>query len=193
MTRIKNDAIGSFNTFLTEQQKVPGDAVVTVVLFNDEYRALYEQKPLAEVPLLTEETYQTTGSTALLHAICRTLEAPDKPERGIVVILTDGEENASPVEYTKERAAKAVKALEDKGWQVHYLAANQDAFAEGAALGITHTLNYAATPDGIRHAYAVAGQSTMCYRTGFPPHVTLPDGTTADPIAFQSTTTDGKD
>jgi hypothetical protein len=191
---IKHDAIGSFNTFIEEQKKVPGEAVVTVVLFNHEYQALYEQKPLAEVPVMTEEIYQPTGTTALLHAVCRTLEAPEKAERGIVVILTDGQENASPTEYTKERVAKAVKALEDKGWQVLFLAADQDAFAEGAALGISHAANYVNTSGGIQKAYAFANANVASYRTGsYPPHVTLPDGTTADPIAFQGTTTDGTD
>jgi len=166
MDVLKADAIGSFNTFIEEQKKVPGEAVVTVVLFNEEYHALYERKPLAEVPALTTETYRPMGTTALLEAVCRALESPGKSEKGIVVILTDGLENASNVSYTRDRAATAVKQLETKGWQVHYLAANQDAFVEGAKMGITHTLNYQPTPDGVKSAYASANFAATSYRTG---------------------------
>jgi len=164
MDVLKADAIDSFNTFIEEQKKVPGEAVVTAILFNDEYKALYEQKPLAEVPVLTPDIYRPMGTTALLQAICRALESPGKPEKGIVVILTDGQENSSGPEYTKDRAASAVKALETKGWQVHYLAANQDAFAEGARLGISHTLNYASTPEGVKGAYVSASFAATSYR-----------------------------
>jgi hypothetical protein len=166
MESLKSDAIGSFNTFIEEQKKVPGDAVVTAVLFNHEYHALYERKPLAEVPIMTAEIYQPSGCTALLQAICRTLESPGKPEKGIVVILTDGLENASDAKYTKDRTASAVKALENKGWQVHYLAANQDAFVEGAALGITHTMNYQPTAAGTQSAFVSACFAATSYRTG---------------------------
>ena len=59
-----------------------------------------------------------------------------KPDKVIVVVLTDGQENASR-EYTRERVAEMIKHQQEKyAWEFVFLAANQDAFEAGAALNI---------------------------------------------------------
>jgi hypothetical protein len=54
----------------------------------------------------------------------------------MVVFITDGEENSSR-EQTKKSLADMVKHQEDVyKWQVIYIGANQDSFAEGAKMGM---------------------------------------------------------
>ena len=68
-----------------------------------------------------------------------------REERVTLVILTDGQENASR-EHSRESIRKLLAGRqEDKGWLVLYLGANQDAFVEAAAVGIgaAHSLDYA--------------------------------------------------
>ena len=172
MGEIRLDAIGGFNTFIEEQKKVEGEARVTLVLFNHEYILVYKQKPLAEVKPLTEATYVPSGTTALLDAIGRTLEGevslgcPDSAfgEKGIVVVLTDGMENASK-DYTRGRVKVIIEDYQIKGWEVHYLAANQDAFAEAHRYGIAKAANFAPDGAGVRGAYANFSSSSTDYRT----------------------------
>lgn len=168
MASICDDAIGGFNTYLAEQQKLPGEARMTLVLFDDKYEVPVEYKPLTWVRPLTPQTFVPRGSTALFDAIGRsltTLEAR-RPKHAVIVILTDGQENASTV-YTSEMVKQRITAAEARGWRVIYLAANQDAFAVGGAIGVNaaFTKNYAATADGVRSAYLSASTGSSDYRT----------------------------
>ena len=103
---IRDDAIGSFNTFLKDQQSLSGEALMTIVLFDDQYEIMHNGTRINYVPLLTKKTYVPRGTTALFDAIGRTInEVEDringiedkrkKPDNVIVAVLTDGEENAS--------------------------------------------------------------------------------------------------
>lgn len=161
MESVKSDAIGGFNNLLAEQKALPGQAAMTVVLFDNRYEVLHERKPVADIPPLDTDSYQPRGSTALLDAIGKALttakdyKPASKGHKYIVAILTDGQENSS-IEWTKA----SVKALTDDrtaaGWTFIYLAANQDAFAEASAIGIPlqFTQNYAGNAAGTRAAYA---------------------------------------
>lgn len=156
-----DDAIGGFNTFLTEQKAVPGEARMTVTIFDDQFDTLYQAKPIAEADALTKQTFVPRGGTALLDAIGRTLSAQQArikgdgwAEKTIVCILTDGGENQSR-EFTRDMIKERITAAEKDGWSFIFLAANQDAFASGASMGINaaHTMSYVATGVGTRAAY----------------------------------------
>jgi len=105
MDAIASDVVGGFNSFLAEQRRQPGECRLTLVQFDDQYEVLYAGVPLADVRRLTARTYQPRGSTALLDAVGRTIDAagrrfselpePTRPDRVLMVIVTDGLENAS--------------------------------------------------------------------------------------------------
>lgn len=144
MQATRSDAIGSFNSFLAEQRKVAGRATVSLVQFDDEYEPVYDGRPLADVPDLTEETYVPRGMTALLDAIGRTIVRTDerfaaqgeRAELVIFVILTDGMENAS-TEYDRAKVFELIRSHErEHNWQFIFLGSNQDAIAEARELGI---------------------------------------------------------
>jgi len=176
MTFIVDDAIGGLNTFIKEQKEIPGEANVTIVLFDHEYKFDYENVPIADVKEYDHKTYVPRGSTALLDAIGRTVatvgerllftKAEEQPEKVIVFILTDGLENASK-EYTKRRINEVINHQRDVyKWEFIFLAANQDAMKEGVAMGINKgdTQAFDHTGKGIGTAYSTLSTKTTSYR-----------------------------
>ena len=152
MQSIKDDTIGGFDAFISEQGRLPGRCTVSLVQFDNVYEEVYTGRDLADVPGLT---LVPRGSTAMLDAIGRAVNAAGArlaamPEDGrpgtvIVGIMTDGLENAS-----REFAYPMVKALIEQqeqvyGWTFMYMGANQDAIEVGASLGVARdrSLTYA--------------------------------------------------
>lgn len=165
MWSIAEDAIGGFNAFLEEQKKLGDDANLTLVLFDDQYEVPVKAEKITSVEPLNERTYVPRGSTAMNDAIGKTIALLKEanPEKAIVCILTDGMENSSK-EYTTQQIKELVEEVEGKGWQIVYLAANQDAFQEGGARGISTNINYDATKLGVRSAYDQVSAVTTSYR-----------------------------
>lgn len=140
------DTIGGFNTFLKKQVEAPGFATMTVVLFDHDYDAVCHGRPVAEVPPLTESTYIPRGSTALLDAMGRAITytgalleskpEAERPAKVVMLIITDGHENASH-DYTRARIAEMVKHQTDVyRWDFVYLGATADAITVAGTYGI---------------------------------------------------------
>lgn len=178
MQSIATDAIGGFNTFIEEQKKVPGTASVSLVLFDNEYLNIYENKAINEVEKLTSDVFIPRGMTALLDAVGRTINSvgerlsntpeEDRPEKVMVCILTDGLENASK-EFTKDKIKEMITHQREKyNWQFAYLGANVDAFAEAGEMGISqvYTASFLASEEGTRNAYGTLNKMSSSYRTG---------------------------
>ena len=166
METVASDAIGGFNSFLKAQQELPGEARLTLVLFDDKYDLVHDAVPIGGASPLTSKSYVPGGTTALLDAVGRTVDAigarlarmpePERPGKVIVVILTDGHENASRT-YTYERVAEMIKHQQEVyGWEFVFLAANQDAIASAGRLsiGAQDAIGFAATHEGVHVAYA---------------------------------------
>lgn len=173
---IRKDAIGGFNTFLKDQKAHPGEANLTLVLFDNGY-TLHPAVPIQEVPELDESTYYPGGGTALLDAMGRAITETgkrladkaeaDRPDKVIVVIITDGEENSSH-EHNRKQIAEMIKRQEETyKWKFLYLGANVDAFAEAHGMGISKqaAAGFKATPRGMAQAYSVSSRVVGSYRT----------------------------
>ncbi len=172
MNAIAGDAIGGFNTFLTQQQALPGDARLTLVLFDHEYQVTHSGVEIRSVPPLDERTYVPRGMTALLDAVGRTIDDVGKrlaatpedqrPGKVIVAILTDGMENASR-DYTNAKVAAMIRHQQEKySWEFIFLAANQDAIkaAEAIAIQPKDAIAFQATGQGVRMAMARVSEET---------------------------------
>lgn len=168
MELIRNDAIGGFNSFLEQQKALGGNANLTLVLFDDRYEVPVNGVALQDVAPLTRETFVPRGWTALYDAIGRALvELETKnPAKAIIQIITDGAENGSK-EYTRDQIKAKIKAAEDRGWEVIFLAANIDAFAAGGGLGIagSNTYAFAANAQGVHDAFASMSLRSSAYRS----------------------------
>lgn len=177
MHHLTSDTIGGFDNFIAEQKKLPGEARVTTVLFDTNYRILYHSNPIESVPSLAE-SYHADGNTALLDAIGYTIKqmtegfegraVDETPEKVMLVILTDGEENSSK-EYKKADIKTLIeeKANKDK-WEIIYLGANQDAFVEAGKLGIamSKTANFHATGQSVNASFNAMNMAATNYRSG---------------------------
>jgi len=163
MASIERDVVTGFDQFFDEQRKQAGDATVTIVQFDDAepHDVLVDAKPLAKVRSIAER-FEPRGMTPLYDAIGQLL---DRAERGegdaadqLVVILTDGMENASHT-WTQKQLFKRVKALRAAGWTFVFLGANQDSYAAGAGLSMAagNVSNF--RPDSAGTAAAYAGLS----------------------------------
>ena len=105
MAGLESDTIGGYNAMLAKQQHGDGEAIVTTVLFNDEYELLHDRINVKGIAPLTQSDYEVGGTTALLDAIGMTINKIKKAqnatleeyraEKVLFVITTDGLENAS--------------------------------------------------------------------------------------------------
>jgi len=143
MGAIRDDVIGGFNQFLREQQAQPGACRMTLVQFDSQgpFEILADARPVAEIVPLDAARYQPRASTPLLDALGQLLEHADRRARGrnedvVVVVFTDGQENASR-EWTRAALFERIEALKKQGWSFVFLGANQDSYAEAGALGFT--------------------------------------------------------
>ena len=104
---------------------------------------------------VTDREATPRGYTPLFDAIGppHGLASADTSNKASVIIVTDGQENASR-EVTREGAKAMLDRAREKGWDVVFLGANFDAFSQAASLGTAaaHTLNIA--PGSMRAAMA---------------------------------------
>ena len=178
MGSIANDVIGGYNKFIADQKALKhGTCDVTFYQFDTEYDAVYENTPIDFVKDLDHKTFVPRGGTALLDAVGTTiknvgdhlakLQESERPEKVLVVIITDGEENSSR-SYNWDKVKTAVEhQTKVYNWQFTYIGANQDAWQVGANLGIAGgaSLTYAANSKGTLNAFASLSCNTANYRS----------------------------
>lgn len=178
MQSVLHDTIGGFNSFLNEQKKVAGTGTLTLVQFDNVYEIVNDFVDLKQVEPLTEKTFQPRGSTALLDAIGRTINETgkklsefaeqDRPEKVVIVILTDGEENASR-ECNHHQINDLITHQRDAyKWEFVFLGANQDAISTASQMGISagHAITYAANSVGTQAAFASVSKNIASHRMG---------------------------
>lgn len=187
MDTIKSDTIGGFNSFLSKQKQVAGEATITLVQFDDIYEEVYKAIPLENAPLLNDDTFIPRNTTALLDAIGKTIvetgkrlasmNDDERPDKVIFVILTDGLENASR-EYRIEQINQMISHQRDVyKWEFIFLGANQDAIATASNMGIaqTHALTYAANTIGTQKAFDAVAGHVAAYRANIAPSASFSD------------------
>lgn len=178
MSSKKADVIGGFNEFLTEQQEVDGEATLTMIQFDTKYDVRYVAKDIQKVKPLNGSTYSPGGNTALLDAVGRCIDElgsklegtkeKDRPDKVIVVIFTDGQENSSK-EYGLDRIKEMIDHQRDKyKWEFLFVGAGLEAFAGGRLLGIDSAFMAQVSDDskGHRAAYNIASSGVTRYRHG---------------------------
>lgn len=138
MTGIKGDVVKGINEFIAEQQQLvagTNDVVqFSLTTFDTNVLEVFIKEDLNLVkPVSVQDTF-LGGGTALLDAVGRTLTKAedDAAVRNIVVIYTDGGENASR-EFNKDQIRDLFERLDKAGnWQFIFLGAEFEDFAEDA-------------------------------------------------------------
>ena len=175
MSGLESDTIGGFNSLLKRQKEAPGTANVTTVLFDDQYEVLHDRIPLGGISPMTGKQYYVRGCTALLDAVGKAVSKtehvlkhtaePERPGKVIVVITTDGLENASR-EYSRDKVSRLITRCRKAGWEFLFLGSNMDAVSEAGALGIApeRAVKFRNDSRGVRLNYEVVAETLCCMR-----------------------------
>lgn len=160
MSGLRKDTIGSINTFVKDQAKVPGEANLELVVFQTLYDGgckIIRSAPVKTFGEITEADYTPLGGTPLLDAIAQRVDAlgaklaaipeSDRPDKVIFVIITDGEENSSKKASLADVKAKIQEQTDVYNWQFIYLGAGINAFKQHEALGISFASSAQYVPD----------------------------------------------
>ena len=176
MESIRSDAEGGFNAFIAQQAEQSGDVRVTLAQFDSEYEVVYQDRPISDVP---EFRLQPRSMTALLDGIGRlvtsiehqigSLDPARRPERIIILVVTDGHENASQ-EWTKPAVHQLITRMQAQGWEFIFLGASLDAVDIAQAMGFrpSASMAYAPSPEGVGASYAAAADYASRIRTAKP-------------------------
>ncbi len=133
--------------------------------FDTDYEFIHKGVAIGSVPKFK---LVPRGSTALLDAVGRAINetgarlgAIDESQRpGLVVfvIVTDGAENSSK-EFTRPKIREMIEHQQSAyKWQFTFLAANQDAFAEAATLGIAQAGTAGYAMDKMQNAWGATSK-----------------------------------
>lgn len=176
MGGLEQDTIGGYNTLIEKQKKEEGVAYLTTVLFDDQYDIIHDRVDIHQVAPLTNKEYFPRGMTALLDAVGKTilriskmhqeLDSSEVPENTLVVITTDGYENASKLYNYSDIKTLIAKQKEIYNWEFLFLGANIDAKEEASKFGIKEdkAINYHADNEGVKKHYKEISKTVSHYR-----------------------------
>jgi hypothetical protein len=172
MGHLQGATIEGVNTLVAEQKALPGDFTTALYQFSSGVNEVQAFNTL------TKHNYIPGGMTALLDAVGTAIQNEGKklaalpesqrPDKVVVVVVTDGEENASK-EFKIESIKQMVTTQQEVyKWQFVFLGANIDAFATGASygVGVNNSMNYDASHGGVLRSYACVTDTLSHYRSG---------------------------
>jgi hypothetical protein len=108
------------------------------------------------------------GSTALIDAVCKTINEHKKDvksdEKALVLVITDGGENASK-EYNAKQMRDLIQGLEQKNWTFTYIGANQDSWQTTKDWGFRqgNVSNYTASAAGTAQTFHTMSLNTRSF------------------------------
>ncbi len=180
MAGLEKDTIGGFNAMLEKQRRGEGQALISTVLFSNESAVIHDRVDARDVPPLTEKDYFVCGCTALLDAVGGAIHhignvhkyarEEDRPERTLLVITTDGMENASR-HYDLRRVRTMIERQKARyGWEFLFLGANIDAVDTAARLGIDadRAANFHCDARGTQLNYEAVSDAVSAMRCAAP-------------------------
>lgn len=139
-----DDVIGGFQKLIDEQKaEKDGECIISLYRFSDKVKKDYIGKPVNEVPKLT---YSPGGCTAMNDGVgtaideigkwLSDMDESERPSKNMIVIMTDGQENASQ-EYTFDSVKAKIQHQEEKySWTFVYMGTNLKDLKDANRLGI---------------------------------------------------------
>lgn len=145
MYELVDKVVESVKVFISDQDKIKGQATLTIAQFNHEYNVILKNQDIHKVDKnLFERMYQIDGGTALYDAALRAISdmenylqsmaETETPKRVVIALVTDGQDGSSRNTIEKTRAV-----IEDKqnlGWDFLLLGSDQTTLEIGERLGI---------------------------------------------------------
>lgn len=139
-----DDVIEGFQKLIDEQRKEKnGECIISLYRFSNTVKKDYIGKPVDEVPRLT---YSPWGCTAMNDGVgtaideigkwLSDMDESERPSKNMIVIMTDGQENASK-KYDFDVVKKKIKHQEEKySWTFVYMGTNLQDLRDANRLGI---------------------------------------------------------
>ena len=178
MAQLADAVVSGYNEFVRSQQRGAGECSLTTVQFDSEdpFEVLVADANIAQVTPWFDGQFQPRGMTPLFDAIGSLLDHAEGLERQrasrglaprdqIVVVFTDGLENASR-RYAPDVVFRRIEELKAVGWTFVFMGANQDSYATGDALGLDagNVSDWDASPAGARLAFRSFDRASHSYR-----------------------------
>lgn len=166
----KTETISAFNEYIGSLKQLKHPVSVSLTKFNSaRVSVVYTDTDIKNVPLLSNESYNPDQLTPLYDAIGKTINAIDlkkiqKDKSVLIVILTDGQENASK-EYDQKKVFALIKAKQAKGWTFVFMGADQDAWLASSVLGISKGNTMSFSGKDMKGAMRATASSTVLYAT----------------------------
>lgn len=152
MSVISSSAEEMLNGYITLQKKDGLPCKVSLYQFDDSYESVFSNIYITDIPYIK---ITPRGATALLDAIGKSIDnvgnrlaamsEVDRPNKVLIVIITDGYENASRY-FDKFTISEKIKHQREKyNWEFVFIGANQDAIMTATSMNIpsSHSLNFA--------------------------------------------------
>jgi hypothetical protein len=161
------------------REQTGGKVTVTAARFSEKYDVFLKNKPASEVTI-TEEDIKPLGSTALYESFCKIIDDSTdcinkftdvKPGKIVVIVLTDGEENASRGEYSGKTGlnmlTKKITEKQEQNWLFYFLGTNIDAIKMGTSFGIAPQtcINYGNSQQGCTNVIRSTSQALSRVRS----------------------------
>ena len=178
MAQLADAVVSGYNEFVRSQQRGAGECSLTTVQFDSEdpFEVLVADANIAQVTPWLDGQFHPRGMTPLFDAIGSLLDHAEGLERQrasrglaprdqIVVVFTDGLENASR-RYAPDVVFRRIEELKAVGWTFVFMGANQDSYATGDALGLDagNVSDWDASPAGARLAFRSFDRASHSYR-----------------------------
>lgn len=174
MSSIREAMEKGFSKMIEEQKLIPDPCHVSLYQFDDKFDVVFEENKLEDVNGIV---LVPRGHTALLDACGKAItligerlakkKDEERPGKVVVMIITDGAENASK-EYTRKQISEKIQHQQKHyNWQFAFLGANVDSFAEAQAIGFTSdaaVMDFSANERGVNMVYDGMSSGLSSYR-----------------------------
>jgi len=178
MDALRQPTIQGLNAFVAQQRHKPR-TTLRILQFGTDIERRMQIEPMFDTRMRTASgtyaieraSYQPRGDTPLFGAVMTTIEQLEHDveplDRALVVVQTDGVENASPPEHTLERLRARIAEKRRAGWVFAYLGAQIDSWRRGHDLGFAmlNTFSYSPTARGVRAAFQRASEGVDRWRS----------------------------
>ncbi len=169
------------------REQTGGRVTVTAATFSNNYDIIKTNVNGREFEL-TPNDIRPDGPTALQESLCRLIDdagfelsgmTTERPGKIVVIVLTDGDENASHGDYAGEpgriKLAEKIKHQQEVyNWIFYFLGTNIDAIKVGKSYGIDQRtcINYNNSQNGCTNVMRSASHALN--RVRFAPSLTTP-------------------
>jgi len=177
MSDIWDEALGSVNAYaksVAEEEGNQPDTLetrVTLAVFDAQdglaFDVLRKNVDADAWKDVTNDEAHPRGMTPLFDAIGRivNLAEADTPEKAVIVVMTDGRENASR-ELDKKGAKAALDRARKQGWEVVFLGAEFANFDDAEAVGVAASKSMAVGAGSLSESMQRLGKQSRGYAKG---------------------------